>query len=342
MQASLVPRRAFTLVELLVTVMLAGLVLGLLVPAVRQSRESARRTQCVNNLKQIGLGIQNFHDIRQELPPSYLTDDQSTQALPNGFITWPLLIMPFLSCSNEYDMIDLATPLDQAAAPPADHAQVATTAVAIYFCPTRRTPPAFTFGPMAYAVGDYGSVSLCEAVVGQVDRSAPRTWDAALLPSRAFNASKDNNETAIGDFPPQTLGPREFRSMTSFASVVDGTAYTAIVGEKAVHKDRLGRAGVRPGEQDGALYFGRGGKPEELAAPGAMAFWSRRLAPAEEGERLLAAPSEDPRNRFGGWHPGATQFLICDGSVNAVSHDTATIVLSRLGCRNDGHKQELP
>ncbi len=335
---------SFSLVGLVVVVMVLALGVSLLVTSIGQAREAARRVQCSNNLKQIGLGIQNFHDIRQELPPSYLTDDHSSLALPNGFITWPILMMPFQSgCSNDYDRIELATPLDQVARSPADHAQVAASSDATYFCPTRRTPPALTVGPKAFAVGDYGNVSLCEAVEGQVDRGSPRTWDAALLPSRAFNASADNNATRLGDFPPQTLGPREYRSMTSFKSVTDGLAFTVVVGEKAVREDRLGHSGVLPSEQDGALYFGRGGTPADLFAPGDMAFWSRRLAPLAGGRLLPANPQrDDPENRFGSWHPGVTQFLMCDGSVKALSNDTATLVLQRLGCRNDGHKLELP
>src|SRR5687767_11139240 len=125
--------RAFTLVELLVVIAIIGILIALLLPAVQAAREGARRTQCSNNLKQIGLGIQNFHDIRQELPPSYLTNDQSSQALPNGFVTWPVLIFPFLSCSNDYDRIDLALPLDQKAPPPADHALAAASPDATYF-----------------------------------------------------------------------------------------------------------------------------------------------------------------------------------------------------------------
>ena len=114
-----IPQRTFNLAGLLVVVTLLALGISLLVISFGQARETARRVQCSNNLKQIGLGIQNYHDIRQELPPSYLTDDHSSLALPGGFITWPLVIMPFQSCSNEYDRIELATPLDQAAPSPA-------------------------------------------------------------------------------------------------------------------------------------------------------------------------------------------------------------------------------
>jgi hypothetical protein len=171
-----------------------------------------------------------------------------------------------------------------------------------------------------------------------------------MLPSRAFNATTAPNLAPLGGFAPGALGGREYRSMTSFASIIDGLSFTAFMGEKAVHRDRLGGTAADlprkalPSEQDGTFYYGRGGDPADLIAPGAMAYWSRRLAPARTGERLLPARPrlEDPNNRFGVWHEGVTLFLIGDGSVRFVSNETQAIVLQRLGCRNDGVKIELP
>ena len=84
-------RPGFTLIELLVVIAIIGMLISLLLPAVQKSREAARITQCKNNLKQIGIAINNFHDRRNELPPSRNYDH---------YMSWAFLILPDLESSN--------------------------------------------------------------------------------------------------------------------------------------------------------------------------------------------------------------------------------------------------
>ena len=80
--------RAFTLVELLVVIAIIGMLVALLLPAVQSAREAARRTQCTNNVKQIGLAIHNFHDARKILPPCRIVEHHAT---------WALVILPWVA-----------------------------------------------------------------------------------------------------------------------------------------------------------------------------------------------------------------------------------------------------
>jgi hypothetical protein len=245
-----------------------------------------------------------------------------------------------------YDLVDIKTPLttDSPAGKRADaHKLVRATSVPAFFCPTRRAPPKLTEGGEG-SVGDYANVSYGEAAANTaVKHDQPRTFDGAMIVCRAFNASDAPNTTAINGFQPRTLAGGEFRSMTSFASVLDGLSNTAFIGEKAVHEERLGKGKVDGSEQDGTIYFGVGKTVDSYTAPGPMAFWSRRLAQEKEGVAILPAESrtENPDNRFGGWHPEVTLFLMGDGSVKPVRFDEANTPLQRLGTRNDRLTFEL-
>ena len=77
-----------------------------------------------------------------------------------------------------------------------------------------------------------------------------------------------------------------------------------------------------------------------LRAPGAIAYWSRRLAPDPQTPSMLArnGQRDDPANRFGGWHPGVTLFLKGDGGAGAVNNAVSSRVMQRFGCRNEGRE----
>src|SRR4051812_38949933 len=114
------PRRAFTLIELLVVIAIIAILIALLVPAVQRVREAASRLSCTNNLKQIGLAVQAYHDVRKKLPAAG-RDTIPTYAMVRSDYSWTYWILPYLEQQALYDTISLASP-----------------PVPIYYCPTRR------------------------------------------------------------------------------------------------------------------------------------------------------------------------------------------------------------
>src|SRR4051812_4750456 len=98
------PRRAFTLIELLVVIAIIAILIALLVPAVQRVRESAARTQCSNNIKQIGLAMTAYHDTRGTFPPAFLKPT-APATVPNNW-GWGVLILPYVEQGPLHDRLD--------------------------------------------------------------------------------------------------------------------------------------------------------------------------------------------------------------------------------------------
>lgn len=135
-------RKAFTLIELLVVIAIIAILIALLLPAVQQAREAARRTQCKNHLKQLGLALHNYHDIHQVYPPAYVghptqsgtafgvsyPDDNANG--PSGF-AWGSLLLPQLDQSPLYNQLNYSLPCW---AP--QHATAAKAKLTVFLCPS--------------------------------------------------------------------------------------------------------------------------------------------------------------------------------------------------------------
>lgn len=120
------PRAGFTWLELVVVLFIIGILLALLLPAPRRARTAARRTQCKNNLKQIGLALHNYHDLWGAFPPAYTTDGQG-----NRLHSWRTLILPYLDHAPLYNRIDFSKPWDDPA-----NAEAFNTRIMAYQCPS--------------------------------------------------------------------------------------------------------------------------------------------------------------------------------------------------------------
>jgi prepilin-type N-terminal cleavage/methylation domain-containing protein len=187
-------RRAFTLVELLVTIAIIGVLIALLLPAVQQVREAARRSQCSNHLRQIGLALHNYHDAHRVFPPGYL-HRPSPQGNAAGF-GWAAMLLPYLEQPALYAEFDWNLPLwdDVHQAPRMRH-------LAVMLCPSDPGADGFfvEMGSEQYAAANY------------VGNFGPGDMDAA---------------------PEDRRGVFSRNSSTSVADVTDGLSQTFLIGER--------------------------------------------------------------------------------------------------------------
>lgn len=157
-------RSAFTLVELLVAIAIIGILIALLLPAVQAARESARRTTCLNNLKQIGIALNNYHDTFQKFPPG-------RPNWPNVFSPQAVLL-PYAEQANTQNLINFNdTPLPFGP-PPAglSNARAAATVLPLFICPSDRGQiiASTTTGPTNY-VANVGSGLVADGALGGAD-----------------------------------------------------------------------------------------------------------------------------------------------------------------------------
>jgi len=275
-------RRAFTLVELLVVIAIIGILIALLLPAVQSARESARRNQCTNNLKQIGLGCQNYHDTLKSFPPGYCTTaayvDGESDTTPGW--GWSAFLLPYVELAPLRDRLIFTLPVE--------HPQNATgilVNIPIYRCPSDSDPQGGSF-----AVPDASGNPL-----------------AVVAPS-SYAGCNGNDLSDVSD--PIGNGVFYRNSRTKLSDIRDGTSSTILVGERAWANAQATWTGAI---QNGYVLRG----PYNLN-PGTSTGTSPTLVLAHGNLINTVTDTDGGLDDFSSYHTTGANFVFADGSVRMI------------------------
>ena len=322
----------FTLVELLVVIAIIGILVGLLLPAVQAAREAARRTTCVNQLKQLSLAAINHHDTHGHLPTGgwgYFwvgdADAGFDKDQPGG---WIFNLLPYV---EELSLYNLASDGDVSPLTTAqlDGARdVVTSPIDVITCPSRRNPGA---KPKPVA-GPDGVRSLAYNASPNVagNNVAGRSDYAINCGHRKANEF-DNQPTSwpvlsFYVFPKTKIftGVCFLRSEIGFRQIPDGTSMTYLIGEKFMEPDFYENGLADADNETWCTGFNNDN-------------YRNAFYPPMQDQRLDAVSEKEERStRFGSVHPGAWHMSFCDGSVRGMSYSIAPDVHQYLANRKDG------
>ena len=330
----------FTLVELLVVIAIIGILVALLLPAIQAAREAARRTECNNNLKQIGTAMHNHHDVYKIFPsggrhwreyPSFTNDFPDCGGSPEiapyqgaGFLYQILPFIEEVAVHEGSGKTGIARARD-----PMQHA------IDAYYCPSRRAPETPTQNPPQR---DYK-----RQYRGQAGGGTPTAkndyagccangnwWALTSLPQ--FSNNNQVRDAGFVDWPGyesviiQTDGhaSNPNKRTVNMAKILDGTSNTLVVSEK---RYALGHVGSNPGYDNEGYTSG----------------WDWDMI--RRGDWIPMPDRKDrgdPGSRFGSSHPAGINAAFADASVQFIPYDIDLEVFARMCHRGDGGTFTMP
>lgn len=317
-------KRGFTLIELLVVIAIIAVLIALLLPAVQQAREAARRTQCKNNYKNIGLACHNYESTFGMFPPAYVGEPNNTGPVPTAGLSanvhgWTEYILPFMDQTNVYNQINFSIPLLDATG---NHLAAYKTIIPVYICPsTARNGNTVN---VVYAAGDWWNANAVNYTSGALDyvpfggmvgngAAFYSLTVAATSPQsrRQGILSDDNISVRIGD-------------------VTDGTSNTLLLYERAGRNAlyQRGKLIASTGQNYGGGW----------ADPGSFEDWAAGSSLDGSLHRGPCVINCSNRSGDGGYsfHVGGIQILLADGSVRFLNENVSQVVFANLGTHQGG------
>jgi prepilin-type N-terminal cleavage/methylation domain-containing protein/prepilin-type processing-associated H-X9-DG protein len=305
-------RSAFTLIELLVVIAIIAVLVGLLLPAVQKVREAAQRSQCTNNLKQIGLALHSYHDANNSFPPGYIDGNKNRNSTPDNDVgpgwAWASFLLPYIEQGNVYNQINFSKGVGIGSNTP-----VSQMALKIYQCPS---------DPFQQNCPIYDSNFTSPiATVAHGNYVGCNGWEECFS-NAGGNGQGDGSDGLAGALGAAGNGLFYRNSHYRIADVTDGMSNTIFVGERSANHS--------PSTWTGAVTGGR--CPAWMATQPFTSPYTPPPGPAYDnadfGEALVLAhgngthlpsadyPIFDP-DVFYSMHAGqGANFLFGDGSVH--------------------------
>ncbi|HWL10239.1 MAG TPA: DUF1559 domain-containing protein [Planctomicrobium sp.] len=287
-------RFGFTLIELLVVIAIIAILVALLLPAVQQAREAARRSQCKNNLKQIGLALHNYHDTHQIFPCGFVNFPSNAMTNTRGW-GWGALILPYLDQSVLFQQLQVNTiRIDQVEGGtyPANGSPLTQTAISVYRCPSD-TGPRINSDRGNHGTSNYSGV---------FGNSTPSGRDPdGTAYAAAYSCGHDWRR---GD------GMFFANSNIRMRDLVDGTSNVLAIGERA-----FGQIGTRT--FGGAIWVGKWQHDR----------WASNICSIRNNDECALFGTS--QWSYSSQHTGGLHFLLADGSVRFISSNADRVVMAK-------------